>query len=105
MHVRMSKIMTRERNQVGGRVVYSTCSLNPVENEAVVSAAALWGARAAGGADERGVGGEDSSCPWVRLLDVSGEVAGLVRRGGLTEWRIPDRQGETHTRPHAYTTH
>lgn len=59
--------------KVGGRMVYSTCSLNPVENEAVV------------GEILRRCG--DS----VELLDVSNELPELIRRPGLSTWKVRDR--------------
>ncbi|KAL5206859.1 hypothetical protein ABZP36_035068 [Zizania latifolia] len=59
--------------KVGGRIVYSTCSMNPVENEAVVAEIL----RRCG----------DS----VELLDVSAELPELVRRPGLTTWKVRDR--------------
>uniref|UniRef100_A0ACD5Y0S6 Uncharacterized protein n=1 Tax=Avena sativa TaxID=4498 RepID=A0ACD5Y0S6_AVESA len=59
--------------KVGGRMVYSTCSLNPVENEAVV------------GEILRRCG--DS----VELLDVSNELPELVRRPGLSTWKVRDK--------------
>ncbi|KNA12127.1 hypothetical protein SOVF_128720 [Spinacia oleracea] len=57
----------------GGRMVYSTCSMNPVENEAVVAEIL----RRCG----------DS----VELLDVSNELPQLVRRPGLRKWKIRDK--------------
>ncbi|KAF3928779.1 hypothetical protein ABW21_db0204149 [Orbilia brochopaga] len=63
--------------KVGGRLVYSTCSLNPVENEAVVHAAI-----------ER-CGGPSV----VEVVDVSDRLPGLVRRDGLTKWKVMDRDG------------
>lgn len=59
--------------KVGGKLVYSTCSLNPVENEAVVSAIL----RQSGGSME--------------LLDVSGELSDLKRRPGIKSWKVKDR--------------
>ncbi|XP_062195664.1 uncharacterized protein LOC133898879 isoform X2 [Phragmites australis] len=59
--------------KVGGRMVYSTCSMNPVENEAVVAELL----RRSG----------DS----VELLDVCNELPELVRRPGLTSWKVQDR--------------
>ncbi|KAF8747768.1 hypothetical protein HU200_013176 [Digitaria exilis] len=59
--------------KVGGRMVYSTCSMNPVENEAVVAELL----RRSGNS--------------VELLDVSGELPELVRRPGLSSWKVQDR--------------
>ncbi|XP_073010109.1 uncharacterized protein [Typha latifolia] len=59
--------------KVGGRMVYSTCSMNPVENEAVV-AEVLRRSRGS-----------------VELLDVSSELPDLVRRPGLMTWKVRDR--------------
>ncbi|WOK96254.1 multisite-specific tRNA:(cytosine-C(5))-methyltransferase isoform X1 [Canna indica] len=59
--------------KVGGRMVYSTCSMNPVENEAVVAEVL----RRSGGS--------------IKLLDVSDELPGLIRRPGLITWKIKDR--------------
>ena len=63
--------------KVGGRVVYSTCSMNPVENEAVISAAI------------KRAGGKDI----INLVDCSGEMPLLQRRPGLRRWKIMDKQG------------
>ncbi|XP_043722063.1 multisite-specific tRNA:(cytosine-C(5))-methyltransferase-like isoform X2 [Telopea speciosissima] len=59
--------------KVGGRMVYSTCSMNPVENEAVVAEIL----RRCGGS--------------VELLDVSTELPQLVRRPGLKKWKVRDK--------------
>ncbi|KAH0834903.1 S-adenosyl-L-methionine-dependent methyltransferase [Lanmaoa asiatica] len=50
-----------------GRIVYSTCSLNPVENEAVIAAAL-------------------NSRPVFELVDVSSQFPQLIRRPGITSW-------------------
>ena len=57
--------------RVGGLMAYSTCSLNPIENEAVVAALL------------RTFG---PGC--IRLVDVNEELPGLKRRSGLTEWSV-----------------
>ncbi|XP_048128320.1 RNA cytosine-C(5)-methyltransferase NSUN2-like isoform X2 [Rhodamnia argentea] len=59
--------------KVDGRMVYSTCSMNPVENEAVVAEIL----RRCG----------DS----VELVDVSSELPQLVRRPGLRKWKVRDK--------------
>lgn len=59
--------------KVGGRMVYSTCSMNPVENEAVVAEIL----RRSGGS--------------VELVDVSLELPELIRRPGLKTWKVKDK--------------
>lgn len=63
--------------KAGGRVVYSTCSMNPVENEAVISSAI----ERCGGLQK------------VQLLDCSKELPLLKRKPGLTQWSIMDKTG------------
>ncbi|KNZ76958.1 Putative tRNA (cytosine-5-)-methyltransferase C23C4.17 [Termitomyces sp. J132] len=55
-----------------GRIVYSTCSLNPVENEAVLAAA---------------LKANPGSFVDFALVDVSDKLPALKRRPGLTVWR------------------
>ena len=80
LYITQVRILTRalQMLKVGGRVVYSTCSLNPVENEAVVASAI-----------ERcgGVGK-------VRLLDCANELPNLVRAEGLVDWSLMNRNGQ-----------
>ncbi|KAK8474643.1 hypothetical protein V6N12_038446 [Hibiscus sabdariffa] len=59
--------------KVGGRMVYSTCSMNPVENEAVVAEILR----------RCGVS--------VELVDVSNELPQLIRRPGLKKWKVRDK--------------
>ncbi|RCI13800.1 hypothetical protein L249_8021 [Ophiocordyceps polyrhachis-furcata BCC 54312] len=65
--------------KVGGRVVYSTCSMNPVENESVVASAI-----------ER-CGGPTN----VDIVDCQDQLPALKRRPGLKSWTIMDKAGRT----------
>jgi 16S rRNA C967 or C1407 C5-methylase (RsmB/RsmF family) len=56
--------------KIGGRLVYSTCSFNPIENEAVVAAMLN---KAEGS---------------FRLVDVSTKLPELKRKPGLTNWIV-----------------
>ena len=80
LYITQVRILTRSLQMLkaGGRVVYSTCSLNPVENEAVVSSAI----ERCGGVAK------------VKLLDCSDELPSLIRNKGLADWSIMSRSGE-----------
>lgn len=65
--------------KVGGRVVYSTCSMNPVENEAVVAAAI----DRCGGMSK------------MDVIDCKEALPELKRKPGLSTWNVMDKQGRT----------
>jgi 16S rRNA C967 or C1407 C5-methylase (RsmB/RsmF family) len=61
--------------KVGGAVCYSTCSLNPVEDEAVVAEALR------------------KSTSAVELVECP-DLPGLIRREGISEWKVADFKEE-----------
>lgn len=69
LHPLQLRILTRAMNLLkpDGRIVYSTCSLNPIENEAVIAAAL-------------------QSHPEFEVVDVSSELPSLIRKPGLDTW-------------------
>ncbi|KAG0348735.1 tRNA (cytosine(34)-C(5))-methyltransferase [Podila humilis] len=62
--------------KIGGRIVYSTCSFNPMENEAVVAELLN---RANGS---------------LELVDVSHELPKLKRCAGISDWKVFTKEGE-----------
>ncbi|KAI6165913.1 S-adenosyl-L-methionine-dependent methyltransferase [Pisolithus thermaeus] len=76
LHGLQGRILQRAMRMLAsdGRIVYSTCSLNPVENEAVVAAALNLNP------------GVKPSLPEFELVDVSEQFPQLIRRPGLTTW-------------------
>lgn len=77
LHTTQVRILVRALQllKVGGRVVYSTCSMNPIENEAVVAAAI-----------ERCCGPEN-----VEIVDCSDRLPLLKRRDGFKKWKVMDK--------------
>ncbi len=65
--------------KVGGKVVYSTCSMNPVENEAVIATAIS----RCGGLSK------------VEVVDCKDSLPLLKRRPGLERWKVMDKQGRS----------
>ena len=81
LHELQLDILLRGLSQVkkGGRLVYSTCSFNPLENEAVVQAALV------------------KLKNKVRLVDVSDQVSPFLRyRPGLTKWSVFHKKKGSH---------
>ncbi|MDP6563146.1 MAG: hypothetical protein QF377_05205, partial [Candidatus Thalassarchaeum sp.] len=76
LHDLQSDLLTRaiRMTKQGGRIVYSTCSLDPVENEAVV-------ARALGGGE-------------VRIVPGHSLLEGVPSEPGLNQWPVLDDEGE-----------
>ncbi|KAK4103491.1 S-adenosyl-L-methionine-dependent methyltransferase [Parathielavia hyrcaniae] len=77
LHLTQVRILVRALQMLkpGGRVVYSTCSMNPVENESVVAAAI-----------ER-CGGPEK----IEIVDCSDRLPLLKRKPGLRKWQIMDK--------------
>ncbi|MAW23051.1 MAG: hypothetical protein CMA16_06395 [Euryarchaeota archaeon] len=65
----------------GGTMVYSTCSIDPVENEAVIAELI-------------------QKCPWMDVIEIDeSNVDGLVWHQGLTAWSPLDEQGKASEPP------
>ncbi|XP_072226596.1 RNA cytosine C(5)-methyltransferase NSUN2 [Leuresthes tenuis] len=65
-----------EQLAVGGRMVYSTCSLNPIEDEAVIAALL-----------EKSEGA-------LELADASADLPGLKWMPGVTSWKLMTKEGQ-----------
>ncbi|XP_020860107.1 RNA cytosine C(5)-methyltransferase NSUN2 [Phascolarctos cinereus] len=78
LHGLQLRIVTRGVEQLaeGGRMVYSTCSLNPIEDEAVIASLL-----------EKSEGA-------LELADVSSELPGLKWMPGITQWRVMTKDGQ-----------
>ena len=79
LHTTQVRILVRSLQmlKVGGRVVYSTCSMSPIENEAVVAAAI----DRCGGMEK------------VDIIDCSTMLPELKRAPGLVSWKVMDKNG------------
>ncbi|KXJ85525.1 S-adenosyl-L-methionine-dependent methyltransferase [Microdochium bolleyi] len=79
LHVTQVRILVRALQMLkpGGRVVYSTCSMNPIENEAVIVSAI-----------ER-CGGPSK----VEIVDCKDRLPALKRVPGMHQWKIMDKSG------------
>jgi 16S rRNA C967 or C1407 C5-methylase (RsmB/RsmF family) len=71
--------------RVGGVVSYSTCSLNPIENEAVVQAALL----SASNSSSAMSSSSSRQRPPVELIEWP-KLEGLVLRPGVSDWKVLD---------------
>jgi multisite-specific tRNA:(cytosine-C5)-methyltransferase len=80
LHITQVRILVRalQMLKVGGRVVYSTCSMNPVENEAVIASAI----------DRCG------GLKMVQLLPSDEQLPLLKRSPGLKKWSVMDKVGD-----------
>ncbi|KAI9892011.1 MAG: regulator of (H+)-ATPase in vacuolar membrane [Vezdaea aestivalis] len=81
LHITQIRILVRALQllKVGGRVVYSTCSLNPIENEAVVAASI----KRCGGLDK------------VKIVDCSDVLPELKKKPGLSKWKVMGKTGRS----------
>ncbi|XP_067932243.1 RNA cytosine-C(5)-methyltransferase NSUN2-like [Watersipora subatra] len=78
LHSVQNRVLTRglELLTVGGRLVYSTCSFNPIENEAVIAHMI-------------------NKCEGsIQLVDCSKELPELRRAVGLKTWRVLTKNGD-----------
>jgi len=88
LHPLQVKILRRgcELLKVGGRLVYSTCSMNPTENEAVVASLLREFPDA------------------FELVDASALIPELRRDPGLRTWKVINREGEVFAAPEDLST-
>jgi multisite-specific tRNA:(cytosine-C5)-methyltransferase len=80
LYITQVRILVRALQMLkpGGRVVYSTCSMNPVENEAVIASAI----ERCGGLGK------------VQLLPSDDKLPLLQRKPGLKKWSVMDKSGK-----------
>jgi multisite-specific tRNA:(cytosine-C5)-methyltransferase len=79
LYITQVRILVRalQMLKAGGRVVYSTCSMNPIENEAVIASAI----ERCGGLAK------------VELLPTDEQLPLLKRKNGLKTWTVMDKAG------------
>nr|XP_019005307.1 multisite-specific tRNA:(cytosine-C5)-methyltransferase [Kwoniella mangroviensis CBS 8507]OCF68768.1 multisite-specific tRNA:(cytosine-C5)-methyltransferase [Kwoniella mangroviensis CBS 8507] len=72
LHGLQLRILERAMNMLkpGGRLVYSTCSFNPAEDEAVIAAAL------------------NNKAGKFHIVDVSSQLPKLKRRPGISSWKV-----------------
>lgn len=80
LHLTQVRILVRALQMLkpGGRVVYSTCSMNPIENESVIAAAI----DRCGGLEK------------VDIIDCSDQLPELKRKPGLKSWKVMDKSAQ-----------
>ncbi|CAG8811083.1 39927_t:CDS:10, partial [Gigaspora margarita] len=78
LHYTQVKILLRgaQLAKESGRIVYSTCSMNPLENEAVVAEVLR---RSRGN---------------LQLVDVSDQLPQLIRAPGVTTWKVMSKENK-----------
>ncbi|CAG8648449.1 8027_t:CDS:10, partial [Cetraspora pellucida] len=78
LHYTQVKILLRgaQLAKENGRIVYSTCSMNPLENEAVVAEVLR---RSRGN---------------LHLVDVSDQLPQLIRAPGVTSWKVMSKENK-----------
>ncbi|CAH1803381.1 unnamed protein product [Owenia fusiformis] len=87
LHGLQTRILKRGLALLGdnGRLVYSTCSLNPIEDEAVVASTLLqWRNMSA-----------NKNCE-IRLVDISKELPGLKHNKGVSHWKIMSKTSDVY---------
>ena len=95
MHPLQLAILTRGLRLLvpGGRLCYSTCSLNPIENEAVV-AAALRRFQCPCTNHENNDNSDPEAISPIRLVPTAGLLPGLRRSPGKATWRVMNALGQ-----------
>jgi 16S rRNA C967 or C1407 C5-methylase (RsmB/RsmF family) len=87
LHALQVRILMRALQlvRVGGMVSYSTCSLNPIEDEAVVASVV---------SRMNAIKKKSEGGPALELADFP-KLPGFVSRPGIKDWRVADYVGDT----------